>query len=131
MIPPKIVIHTDVLLDYVIHRGKNPHFLRRVMELSFCYTTVFNAVELFSVARTPQEINAVENAMHAMKILGLNAKNAKRYGALLSRKVKLPRMNALIAGLCLESKLPVLTGSPKEFRGVEGLVIVRPEEYEK
>ena len=32
----------------------------------------------------------------------------------------------LIAGLCPESRLPLLTGRRAEFRGVEGLLLVPP-----
>jgi predicted nucleic acid-binding protein len=121
---PKIVVHTDVFLDFVLHRTSEASILRRAMRTFFCYTTVFNAIELFSIAKTERERNAVEHAMSAMKILGLNPKNAKRYGDLLASGARLPRMNVLIAGVCLESKLPVLTGQPKEFHGVKELVVI-------
>ena len=124
MTPPKIVVHTDVLIDFSVHKNKDESALRRAMWKFFCYTTVFNAIELFSVAQTEKERKAVEHTMSAMKILGLNAKNAKRYGALLANGIELPRMNVLVAGICLESRLPVLTSQPREFRGVKELVIV-------
>jgi predicted nucleic acid-binding protein len=122
--PPKIVIHTDVLLDFLLHTGSDESTLRKATGKFFCYTTVFNAIELFSVARTDEERKAVEYAMSAMKILGLNAKNAKKYGGLLACDVRLPRMNTLVAGICLESRLPVLTSRPDEFRGVKELTVV-------
>ena len=124
MTVPKIVVHTDILLDYLTHRGKTESLLRRAMWNFFCYTTVFNAIELFSIAKNDKERKAVEHAMNAMKILGLNAKNAKKYGDLLASGPRLQRMNTLVAGVCLESRLPLLTGQPKEFQGVKGLVIV-------
>ncbi|MBI1805751.1 MAG: hypothetical protein HYR76_01715 [Ignavibacteria bacterium] len=34
-------------------------------------------------------------------------------------------MNTLVAGICLDSKLPVLTLQPDEFRGVKELVVVK------
>lgn len=90
----------------------------------FCYTTVFNVIELFALARSERERQVIEESMSAMKILGLNAKNAKQYGELVARGMVLPRLNTLVAGICLDSKLPVLTLQPREFRGVKGLVIV-------
>lgn len=68
----------------------------------------------------------VANAMSSMKILGLNTKSAKTYGKLFADGMKLPRMNTLIAGHCLESKLPIVTNRPKEFKGVKGLVVLTP-----
>jgi len=124
MSAPKIVVHTDVFVQYLLHAGTAESVLRLTMMKFFCYTTVFNAMELFSLARLPRERAAVEGALSGMKILGLNAKSAKTFGAWMSDGLKLKRMNSLVAGMCLESKLPILTMQPNEFHGVKGLVIV-------
>lgn len=121
----KIVVHTNVFLDYVVQDHKNESVLRLAMQKFFCYTTVFNAIQLFALARTEKERRVIEDSMSAMKILGLNAKNAKKYGGWVARGMKLPRMNTLVAGICLDSKLPVLTLQPDEFRGVKELVVVK------
>jgi len=96
------------------------------MERFFCYTTVFNAIELFSLARTGSELEAITRSMSAVKILGLNARSARHYGRLLARQPGVPRMNLLIAGLCMESKLPALTHYPEEFQMIRGLRIISP-----
>lgn len=100
--------------------------LRMAMRKFFCYTTVFNAIELFSLAVNKHHVKAIEQTLSAFKILGLNARSAKTYGALLTGGLKLPRSNIFIAGLCLESKLSILTGQPEEFHGVKGLVVILP-----
>jgi len=69
----------------------------------------------------------MEDAMAAMKLLGLNPKNAQRYGELLRSAPRSATLNILVAGLCLESRLPILTGRKKDFAGVKGLEIVSPE----
>ncbi len=124
----KLIVHTDIILEYLLHHDDGASVLRHAMRNFFCYTTVFNAIELFSLARTASEREAVERSMAAMKILGLNAKSAKGYGAMLARESNLPRMNSLIAGLCLESRLPLLTRRPDEFRGIKRLNIVLPSD---
>jgi len=101
--------------------------MRQAMQNYFCYTTVFNAIEIFSIAQTERERTAIEDVMSSLKILGLNAKSAPNYAHLFAGK-KLKRMNALIAGLCLESKLPVLTRQPNEFRNVKGLTVLTPSD---
>ena len=119
----KVVVHTDVILEYL--RGtRRPTALRRAMGTFFCYTTVFNAVQLFALLRTPHERKAAEDAMSAMKLLGLNPKNAMRYGDLFAAHPRLRPMDLLVAGLCLESGLPLLTDRGKDFRGIRGLTIV-------
>ena len=119
----KVVVHTDVILEYL--RGtRRPSALRRAMQVFFCYTTVFNAVQVFALLRTPRERKAAEDAMAAMKLLGLNPKNAKRYGDLFAAHPRLRPTDLLVAGLCLESGLPLLTDRKRDFQGIRGLTIV-------
>jgi len=121
----KIVVDTDIILEHLIH-SKGPSHLRRVMNQYFCYTTAFNAIEAFSFARTEKEIRAVDEAMSALKVLGLNSKSAKAVGRIFS-KAAVPRngdLPYLIAGVCAESKLPIATMNPKRFSGIKELQVI-------
>ena len=121
----KIVVDTDLLLEHLVHR-RGSSYLRAAMNNFFCYTTVFNAIEAFSAARSEKEIQAVDDAMSAMKVLGLNAKSAKVMGTLfLGNSVKRHRdLRVLIAGVCRESKLPILTLNPRRFSGIKQLRVI-------
>ncbi len=120
---PKVVIHTDVFLEYLTG-ARQPSVLRLAMSQFFCYTTVYQAIELFALAKTEEEIKAIEDSMSAMKVMGLNPKKARMYGELISSNKKTSVWNILIAGLCLESRLPLLTDRKKDFRGIKGLTII-------
>ncbi len=120
---PKIVVHTDVLLDHLCG-SREPSVLRLAMSTFFCYTTVFQAIELFALAETDDEAAAVEKALAAMKVLGLNPKTARKYGRLIAANKKRERWNMLIAGLCIESRLPILTDRRGDFAGIAGITIV-------
>jgi predicted nucleic acid-binding protein len=124
----KIVVDTDVLLEHLVHR-EGASFLRNAMNTCFCYTTVFNAIEAFSFARSEEEIQAVDDAMSAMKVLGLNAKSAKAVGKIFSNinQKKARVLPVLIAGVCRESKLPIVTMNPKRFSGVKQLKVIPAE----
>ena len=121
----KVVIHTDVLLAHVCGTAE-PSALRLAMGQYFCYATVFHAIELFALARTDRERKAVEDTLSAMKILGLNARGARRYSKLLARRKGSDRWTVLIAGLCMESGLPLMTGRKAEFREFRGLKVIAP-----
>ena len=125
MIRPKIAIHTDIIAEYLIHHGTHPPALRIAMMKFFCYTTVFNAIELFAQACNERERDAVAAAMGAMKILGLNAKQAISYGSWFAANAKVKPLSMLVAGICLESKLPILTSDAGAFRGIKGLRVIR------
>ena len=127
---PKIVVHTDVFLEHLC-TVRQSSVLRQAMSKFFCYATVFQAIELFSLARSEAEVRAVEDSMAAVKILGLNPKNARKYGELLAGRAKPGLMTALVAGLCRESRLPLLTDRRKEFRGIPGLLVVPPKVVER
>jgi len=122
----KVVVGTDILLDHL--RGtQHPSVLRRAMRIFFCYTTVFQAIELFAAMRTAGERKAAEDAMAAMKVLGLNPKSAPLYGALFAKHRGRRPMDLLVSGLCIESRLPLLTGRRKGFAGIAGLRVISPE----
>lgn len=130
MSTPKLVVHTDVFLEHLCG-VKHPSILRQAMRKFFCYTTAFQAIELFSLARTEAEAQAVQDSMAAIKLLGLNPKSAGAYGRLLATHGRRDRWTLLIAGLCLESRLPILTARRREFAGIAGLIVVPPRMIEK
>lgn len=121
----KIVVDTDIILDHLVH-GDGASFLRMTMNAYFCYTTVFNAIEAFSMARSKKEIQAVDDAMSAMKVLGLNAKSAKSIGKIYSNDISVGKkvLPALIAGVCIESRLPIVTMNPIRFSRIKHLRVI-------
>lgn len=121
----KIVVDTDVLLDH-LRRDQSPSILRVAMSKFLCYTTVFNAIEVFSAANSALESGLIEDALAPMKLLGLSARGARRYASMLAGGRPRNRWQMLIAGLCLESRLPLLTGRRADFQGTKGLVLVPP-----
>jgi predicted nucleic acid-binding protein len=129
--PKKIVVDTDIILEYLIHsdegaRSRRASVLRRAMSVFFCYTIVFNAIEVFALCETEEEIQAVEDSLSALKILGLNGKSARSVGRVVrqGKKSETGRYDLLIAGVCVESKLPILTGRPDRYRTVKSLQVV-------
>jgi predicted nucleic acid-binding protein len=121
----KLVVHTDVILDHLCGES-HPSAMRLAAGKFFCYATVFQAIELFSYARTEGDRKAVEDVMAAIKLLGLNPRNARRYGDLLRSAPRSDTFAMLTAGLCLESRLPLLTGRKKDFVRMRGVMIVSP-----
>ena len=117
----KIVVDSGIIAAHLTAGGSKPTDLRRLMNRFFCYTTVFNAIELFAVCKTDVERSAVEDALHALKILGLNSKNGKNIGRLFENASGSEAMSRLIAGLCIESKLPLVTNRMRAFRRIRGL----------
>lgn len=121
----RVVVDTDLLIEHVVGaKGGGPSRLRRLMSQAFCYTTVFNAVEAFGLCRSEVERDAIEDAMSAMKLLGLNAKSGKNIGAMTAGRGRPADLSVLIAGLCRESRCPLVTGRPERYRGMKGLEVI-------
>jgi len=67
VIGAKIVVHTDVILEH-LYGTRRPSVLRSAMGMYFCYTTVFQAVEVFAVLRTERERQAAVDAISSPRI---------------------------------------------------------------
>ena len=121
----KVVVDTDLILSHVMQE-EGASLLRKAMNMFFCYTTVFNAIEAFSVAGSEKEIKAIDDAMSALKVLGLNGKSAKGIGKTIST-LKTPSGDiypVLMAGICIESKLPILTMNPGRFSRIKHIRLI-------
>lgn len=124
MTPRKLMVHTDVIVEHLAG-DRSPSTLRRAAGTALCYTTVLQAAEVLALARTPSELHAVEECLGVLKILGINARQAPRYGRLLARHPRLAPADLLAAAVAIDAGLPVLTDRPGCFRGIRGLTIVR------
>lgn len=122
----KLVVHTDIIADHLLQSEQEPSLLRMAMRRYFCYTTVVNAMELFSCTGSDRQRRAVEHTLGAMKILGVNSRTAKNFGTLIRQYPDQPLGDLLVAGICLESRLPLLTRLQERFSGIRNLRLVRP-----
>lgn len=117
----KIVVDTDIIAEHLTTLN-GESILRRLSKEYFCYTTVFNAIELFAAAASLKERRALQQSMDALKVLGINPKNAKNIATLVSSKKK--DFAVLIAGICIESNLSLVTMNPKRFAGIKKLKLI-------
>lgn len=122
----RAVLDTGIFLAHLRSPRGVPTALRRALRGRFCYTTVFNAMELFSAARTARERRAVEAVLSAVKILGMNGRNAARFARIAGDGRKGFDRAALVAGVCIEARLPLVTDRPGEYRRHRTLRTVPP-----
>jgi predicted nucleic acid-binding protein len=125
----RVAIDSDVILDHLYGRA-SPSVLRQALGVFFCYTTVFQAAEVLAGARGSFELRAMQDAMGAVKLLGVNARGAMRYAQLLREHGALDRWTLLVAGLCLESRLPLVSGRGSIYGEIPGLLIIPPQLFQ-
>ncbi|MEX0602992.1 MAG: hypothetical protein WD295_06600 [Bacteroidota bacterium] len=134
MTPAKLVLDSDLFLKHVAQEGsvERPSLLRILLGTGFCYTTVFQVVEMFSYCATGREVKVIEDALSGVKILGLNARTGKNIGAIARRAPDtIGDLELLAAGLCVESRLPLVTGRSRRYRGIRGLRLIPTRPLER
>lgn len=116
----KLLLDTDVFRAH-LQEQTGPSALRLAVGRYVCYTSVCTALELFAGAQSAAGRRQVEDALGAVKILGINARNAPRYGRILRSMRHPDPLAAMVAGLCLDAGLPLVTDRGENFRGITGL----------
>jgi hypothetical protein len=107
----QFLIETDLLKEYLVTRNS---LLRAALSEGVCYTTMYNALEIFRLARNEAEREAVKNMLSVVRVLGFNYRYAEQF-ARTSREVEevmktdLTEREALIIGMARVSKLVILT----------------------
>jgi predicted nucleic acid-binding protein len=121
----KVVLDSDILASHLTAPPSEFTALRSALSEYFCYTTVFNAVELFAAARTASEKRKVEDVLSSLKILGMNGRNAKKFAALEGFGRASVPLETMIAGICIEARLPLMTARRGAYGKYRNLKIVR------
>jgi predicted nucleic acid-binding protein len=124
----RICIDTGPLIAFL--KGRNPGTAaveRAVQELD-CFVTVLTAYELlFGVARASRQIgeDALLGTMHSLPLDIAAARRAARlHDQLIRRNQDIGIKDVLIAAICLEHKLPLLTLNEDHFERVPELTVV-------
>ncbi|RLB55603.1 MAG: type II toxin-antitoxin system VapC family toxin [Deltaproteobacteria bacterium] len=124
-----IVADSDVLIDSL--RGRKPLVDRVALELKMgtLATTVVNCFELLSGAKTESGKKKVEKLLGALTILPVDEGAARRAAEvrrqLESEGLGIGMADYLIAGICLERDLVLLTRNRQHFERIAGLALGR------
>ncbi len=119
----KILIDTDILIDFLRHQEKAQILLQRASQTNDLYCSVVTLAELLAGMR-PQEKEATENLISGLILLPVTETIARKAGTLRQqighRKILLP--DCLIAATALEEKCVLMTGNRKDYP-FKGLVL--------
>lgn len=93
-----------------------------------CYTTVINVYELYSGAKTEKKIAEADAILAPIKILSLRADYPKNIGllsvVLRRQNLDISEFDKLIAGICLENEMPIVTRNTEHFDRVPELLAI-------
>ena len=107
----QFLIETDVLREYLVSHSS---LLRSALREGVCYTTMYNALEIFRLAKSEAEREVVKNMLSVVRVLGFNYRYAEQF-ALIIKEIEgqsdtdITEREALIIGMAKTSKLTILT----------------------
>ncbi|MBI5054152.1 MAG: type II toxin-antitoxin system VapC family toxin [Chloroflexi bacterium] len=128
-----LCLDTSVLIAFLKGRESGASAVERAIKNYACITTAITVYELlFGVARAQREIgeDALLDMITVLPLDGVSARRAARLHADLIRgNEDVGIKDVLIAAICLEHSLPILTLNDKHFNRVAGLKVFTPENF--
>ena len=128
----RLCIDTGPLIAFL--KGRNPGAAaveRAVREMDCCVTAITAYELLFGVARARRQIGE-DALLGTMQTLPLDIAAARRAAQLHDQLIRYNKdigiKDVLIAAICLEHKLPLLTLNQEHFGRVPELTVVTPAE---
>ncbi|OQY99553.1 MAG: hypothetical protein B6D41_01320 [Chloroflexi bacterium UTCFX4] len=127
----RLCLDTSILIAYLKGREPGAAAMQRAVKESACYITSITVYELlFGVARAQKQIGE-QALLGLMIILPLDEVAARRAASLhddlIRRNQEIGVKDVLIAAICLEQNLPLLTTNERHFVRVPSLNVLTPE----
>lgn len=129
----QICLDTSAIIGYLKGREPSASAVDRAVKEFDCYVTTITIYELlFGVARAKKEIGE-QALLGTMTVLSFNDSAARRaadlHSELISSNKDIGVKDVLIAAICLENNLPILTTNEQHFSRVQGLKVITPSEF--
>lgn len=128
----RVCLDTGMLIAYLKGREPGASALEQVVRQSDCYATSLTVYEvLFGVARARKQIGE-EALLSVVTVVPFDESAARRAAQLHDQLIRgnqdIGLRDVLIAAVCLEHSLPLLTLNERHFNRVPKLRIVTPRE---
>ncbi len=125
-----LCLDTSVLIAYLKDRQPGASAVRRAIQERVCYITTISVYELlFGLARSHKQIGE-EDLLGLMSVAAFDEPAARRaanlHADLVQRNQDIGVKDVLIAAICLEKSLPLLTTNDRHFGRVPELQVLAP-----
>lgn len=121
----KYLLDTDVLADHLINDSNSESYLIKLMSKGICFTSVFNAAELYLLAESEMELQCVNDVLYGIKVLGIHS----RYSLSVHKyKDKINNLrDSLFFVLAEINKLKIVTFNPERYNSTSIIKAFHPE----
>ncbi len=124
------IADTDVLIDFLSGQGELAGLVAAELERGTLQTTVVTRFELLAGARTPRQLETLQQLLGAVPALSLDSAAADQAAgvrrALEAQGQPIGMGDSLIAGIVLQHGGSLLTRNRRHFERVEGLRVSGP-----
>ena len=125
------IADTDVLIDFLKDKNELADIVAAELQHGTLQTTVVTRFELLAGARTPRQLEILQQLLGALPALSLDPAAADRAARgrriLALRGEPISMGDSLIAGIVLQHGGTLLTRNRRTFERVEGLRVSGPE----
>lgn len=129
---PRICLDTGPLIHYLRGREPGASAVEKAVRTQTCFVSAITAYELlFGAARARRWISE-EELLGVMSVLPFDQPSARRaarlHAELISRNQDIGVKDVMIASICLEHNLPLLTTNVRHFERIPSLRILSIDE---
>jgi predicted nucleic acid-binding protein len=127
-----VLIDTNPFIEHLripeVEKKINSVF-SRCLEMFSCYTSTVTVFELYTGVKTEQHRQSVRNVLRFLEgILPIDIQAAETAGEIASRLLlknqRIGEIDSLIAGVCLNHGMPIITRNVKHFQRVPNLIVI-------
>jgi tRNA(fMet)-specific endonuclease VapC len=124
----RICIDTTVFIGFMRGQEPNASAMAKAAQHSTCYVTAITAYELlFGAARANRQVEE-QSLLSFTTVLPFSYTSAQRaatlHAELIRQNQDIGIKDVLIAAICLENNLPILTGNLRHFNRVPSLQVI-------
>lgn len=127
----RLCIDTDNLIKYLKNREPGASAVRKAVKEYECFVTAITVYELYFGVEYSKRMEGEEEALGLLTVLpldeGASKLAAKIHVDLIRRNLDIGIKDVLVASICLQNDVPLLTSNEKHFSRVPNLVVVTPE----
>lgn len=125
---PKVVVDTDVIIDYLKKRRPGAELLRKAYRKYHLHVTSITVYELFYGVQRSGRTGLINRLLKYVTVIPFDEAAAKKaaalHYALTSKGMDIGVKDAFIAAMCEVHKLPLLTRNIKHFNRIPGLKLL-------
>lgn len=129
----RICIDTGPLIHYLRNSEPGAGSVEKAVKNSVCFVTAITAYELLFGAARAQRRLSEHDLLGIMVVLPFGYREAQQaaelHAELISRNQDIGVKDVLIAAICLEHDLPLLTTNIRHFERISTLQIISPDSF--